>query len=43
MRILLVRLRPIGDAGNQMMLDWYEKVFAAVPPIDSTRRPAARG
>ena len=29
-----VETHAIGDAGNQLMLDWYEKAFAAVPPIE---------
>ena len=29
-----VETHAIGDLGNRLMLDWYEKAFAAVPPIE---------
>jgi len=33
-RGLQVETHAIGDLGNRLMLDWYEKAFAAVPPLE---------
>ena len=38
-RGIQVATHAIGDRGNHLTLDWYEKAFAAVPPSERAVNP----